>query len=209
MGDRAVPRRERGPGEGGRSHRADRAADAARRARAPDFGVRKDEYCSDLQRVWYLLGEGESGPPEDVVAAWNAIWASMDAGADVLRPGVQGHEVDAAARASLVAAGYEEPKYAFGHQVGRAVHDGGTSLAPLWDRYGDAPRGVIEEGNVFTLEYGAPVKGAATSGSRKTCGHRGRHRVAEHASARALARRLSERAFHGDGGRCSAFSRVG
>ena len=34
-----------------------------------------------------------------------------------------------------------------------------TSLAPLWDRYGDAPRGVIEEGNVFTLEYGAPVEG--------------------------------------------------
>jgi Xaa-Pro aminopeptidase len=124
-----------------------------------DFGVRKDEYCSDLQRVWYLLAEGESGPPEDVVTAWNTIWASMDAGAEVLRPGVQGHEVDAAARASLVAAGYEEPKYAFGHQVGRAVHDGGTSLAPLWDRYGDAPRGVIEEGNVFTLEYGAPVEG--------------------------------------------------
>ena len=32
-------------------------------------------------------------------------------------------------------------------------------LAPLWDRYGDAPRGLVEEGHVYTLEYGAPVPG--------------------------------------------------
>src|SRR5262245_29364491 len=67
-----------------------------------DFGVQKDSYCSDLQRMWYLLDDGESEPPPEVVAAWDAIWASMDAGAAVLRPGAQGHEVDAAARASLV-----------------------------------------------------------------------------------------------------------
>jgi Xaa-Pro aminopeptidase len=124
-----------------------------------DFGVQKLEYCSDLQRVWYLLDEGESAPPKDVVAAWEAVWASMDAGAAVLRPGVPGHEVDAAARASLVSAGFEEPKYALGHQLGRAAHDGGTLLAPLWDRYGDAPLGLVEEGHVYTLEYGAPVDG--------------------------------------------------
>jgi Xaa-Pro aminopeptidase len=124
-----------------------------------DFGVEKDNYCSDLQRMWYLLDEGEGEPPPDVVAAWDAIWASMDAGAAVLRPGVQGHEVDAAARASLVGAGYEEPMHALGHQLGRAVHDGGTLLAPLWDRYGDAPRGPVEEGQVYTLEYGASIPG--------------------------------------------------
>jgi Xaa-Pro aminopeptidase len=124
-----------------------------------DFGVQKDEYCSDLQRMWYLLDKDESEPPAEVEGAWNAIWASMDAGAAVLRPGVAGHEVDAAARASLVAAGYDEPKHAFGHQLGRAVHDGGALLAPLWDRYGDAPRGLVEEGHVYTLEYGAPVPG--------------------------------------------------
>ena len=124
-----------------------------------DFGVEKDEYCSDLQRVWYLLDEGESEPPADVLKVWTDVWASVDAGAAVLRPGVAGHEVDAAARASLVANGYEEPKYALGHQLGRSAHDGGTVLAPLWDRYGDAPRGPVEEGHVYTLEYGAPVPG--------------------------------------------------
>jgi Xaa-Pro aminopeptidase len=43
--------------------------------------------------------------------------------------------------------------------VGRAAHDGGTVLGPRWDRYGDAPLGLVEEGHVYTLEYGAPVPG--------------------------------------------------
>jgi Xaa-Pro aminopeptidase len=122
-----------------------------------DFGVEKDEYCSDLQRVWYLLDEGESEPPADVRTAWDAVWAAVDAGAAVLRPGAIGHEVDAAARARLVSAGFPEPKYALGHQLGRSAHDGGTILGPRWDRYGAAPLGPVEEGNVFTLEYGAAV----------------------------------------------------
>jgi Xaa-Pro aminopeptidase len=124
-----------------------------------DFGVEKDGYCSDLQRVWYLLDDGESEPPEDVLTAWRAVWAAVDAGAAVLRPGMAGHEVDAAARATLISHGYDEPKYALGHQLGRSAHDGGTLLGPRWDRYGDAPLGLVEEGNVYTLEYGAPVPG--------------------------------------------------
>jgi Xaa-Pro dipeptidase len=124
-----------------------------------DFGVSRADYCSDLQRVWYLLDEGETSAPQDVVTAWNALWASVDAGVAVLRPGLAGWEIDAAARASLVAAGYPEPMYALGHQLGRSAHDGGTVLAPTWDRYGAAPLGVVEEGNVFTLEYGTAVAG--------------------------------------------------
>jgi Xaa-Pro aminopeptidase len=124
-----------------------------------DFGVSKNGYCSDLQRVWYLLGEGESEPPEDVRRAWDALWAAVDAGAAVLRPGISGWEVDAAARTTLVAAGYPEPMYALGHQLGRTAHDGGTLLGPRWDRYGSAPLGLIEEGNVFTLEFGTGVPG--------------------------------------------------
>jgi Xaa-Pro aminopeptidase len=124
-----------------------------------DFGVEQDGYCSDLQRVWYLLDEGESEPPDDVGTAWRALWAALDAGADALRPGAVGHEVDAAARTSLVSAGFPEPMYALGHQLGRSAHDGGTLLGPRWDRYGDAPRGTVEEGNVYTLEFGAAVAG--------------------------------------------------
>jgi Xaa-Pro aminopeptidase len=124
-----------------------------------DFGVSLAGYCSDLQRVWYFLDEGETSAPDDVRSAWDALWASVDAGADALRPGTAGWEVDAAARASLVAAGYPEPMHALGHQLGRAAHDGGTTLAPRWDRYGASPFGLVEAGNVFTLEYGTAVPG--------------------------------------------------
>jgi Xaa-Pro aminopeptidase len=124
-----------------------------------DFGVSENEYCSDLQRVWYFLDDGETAPPAEVVQAWDALWASVDAGVATLRPGAVGWEVDAAARASLVAAGFPEPMYSLGHQLGRTAHDGGTLLAPRWDRYGSAPLGIVEEGNVFTLEYGTAVPG--------------------------------------------------
>ena len=124
-----------------------------------DFGVSRDDYCSDLQRMWYFLDEGESAAPEDVRHAFDAVWAAMDAGVDVLRPGAAGWEVDAAARAALVGAGYPEPMHALGHQLGRSAHDGGTTLGPRWDRYGKSPFGIIEEGNVFTVEYGAAVPG--------------------------------------------------
>jgi Xaa-Pro aminopeptidase len=124
-----------------------------------DFGVTRAEYTSDLQRVWYFLGDGETEPPSEVRRAWDTLWASVDAGIAALRPGVQGWEVGAAAHAVLVEAGYPEPMHALGHQLGRAAHDGGTTLAPRWDRYGTAPFGLVEEGNVFTVEYGAPVAG--------------------------------------------------
>ena len=124
-----------------------------------DFGVCRKDYCSDLQRVWYLLDEGESEAPEDVRRAWDALWSAVDAGAAALCPGIAGWEVDAAARSALVAAGHPEPMYALGHQLGRTAHDGGTLLGPRWDRYGSAPLGLVDEGNVFTLEFGTAVSG--------------------------------------------------
>ncbi len=124
-----------------------------------DFGVSSADYCSDLQRVWYILDDGESSAPDDVIEAWNALWAAIDTGVAKLEPGAVGWEVDAAARESLVTAGYPEPKFALGHQVGRSAHDGGTVLAPRWDRYGAAPGGVVEEGNIFALEYGIAAPG--------------------------------------------------
>ncbi len=123
-----------------------------------DFGVSRDDYTSDLQRVWYLA-DGEAGIPAEVASAWEALWAAVDAGVAALKPGAVGSDVDAAARESLLAAGFPEPMYALGHQLGRAAHDGGTLLGPRWDRYGTAPLGIVEEGNVFTLEFGTAVPG--------------------------------------------------
>jgi Xaa-Pro aminopeptidase len=122
-----------------------------------DFGVKRDGFCSDLQRMWYFLDKGERRAPEDVQRAWDACWAAVNAGAERLRPGAIGWEVDAAARAALTEAGYPEHQHALGHQLGRAAHDGAVLLGPRWDRYGQSPFGVIEAGNVFTLELGVVV----------------------------------------------------
>lgn len=123
-----------------------------------DFGVKRDGFCSDLQRMWYFLEKGERRAPDDVQRAWDACWAALEAGAAHLRPGAIGWEVDAAARATLVAAGFPEYQHALGHQVGRMAHDGGVLLGPRWDRYGQAPLGAVEPGNVFTLELGTFVR---------------------------------------------------
>ncbi len=124
-----------------------------------DFGVKRDGFCSDLQRVWYALDKGERHAPDDVRRAWEAGWAALDAGAAMLKPGVAGWEVDAAARETLVKAGYPEYQHALGHHVGRVAHDGSTLLGPRWDRYGQSPFGLVEVGNVFTLELGTAVPG--------------------------------------------------
>lgn len=124
-----------------------------------DFGVKQDNYCSDIQRMWYFPETGQNTVPDDIKRAWDACWGAIDAGAALLKPGAVGWEVDAAARQSLTAAGYPEYKHALGHGLGRVAHDGATLLGPRWDRYGNTPMGIVEAGNVFTLELGTLVPG--------------------------------------------------
>jgi Xaa-Pro aminopeptidase len=124
-----------------------------------DFGVSRSGFVSDLQRVWYLLEEGETKIPADVQRAWDAVTAALEAGRAALKPGAKGWEVDAAARSTLVDAGYAEYLHAFGHHIGRTAHDGATVLGPRWERYGDAVERVTEAGNVFAIELGVAVPG--------------------------------------------------
>jgi Xaa-Pro aminopeptidase len=119
-----------------------------------DFGVRVGDYCSDLQRAWYVTEPGESRVPASVERAFRAIREAISRAAEVLRPGVEGWRVDDAARRSLVAAGYPEYRHATGHQVGRAAHDGGAVLGPRWERYGRTPFYPVEPSSVFALELG-------------------------------------------------------
>jgi Xaa-Pro aminopeptidase len=118
-----------------------------------DLGVIKDGYASDVQRCWYV---GEP-VPDEVRRALDAVNAAIDAGAALLRPGSIGHEVDAAARRTIVERGYPEYRHALGHQVGRMAHDGGALLGPAWDRYGQSPFMPARVGEVYTLELGVTV----------------------------------------------------
>jgi Xaa-Pro aminopeptidase len=123
-----------------------------------DLGVKRDGYCSDLQRMWYVHKPGEATLPESVRRAWSTVVRAIEAGAATLKPGVRGWEVDAAARKVITDAGYPEFKHGFGHGLGRAVHDGGTLLGPRWEKYGRTPEGIVEPGNVFTLELGVATE---------------------------------------------------
>lgn len=117
-----------------------------------DFGVCEDDYCSDIQRVVYMLREGEKKAPDPVRRGFDVVRESIEAAFNVLRPGVMGKEVDDAARAVIVSRGFPKFMRATGHQLGRPAHDGGGILDPLWERHGDLPLRPIEPGQVYTIE---------------------------------------------------------
>lgn len=119
-----------------------------------DFGIKQAGYCSDLQRMWYVLRAGETEPPAHLAHAFAAIAKTIQEAAKLLRPGIRGWEVDSLAREVITNEGYPEYQHGLGHQVGRAVHDGGTGLLPRWERYGDTPYGTVEENQVYTIELG-------------------------------------------------------
>ena len=124
-----------------------------------DFGVKLDGYCSDIQRLGYLLAPGETAAPPAVQHAFATEVAAIDAAVAALRPGARGIDVDAAARAVVTGAGYESYLYATGHHLGRNAHDGGGVLGPAWERYGESPFRSVEVGHVYTLEPGLMAAG--------------------------------------------------
>ncbi len=128
-----------------------------------DFGILYKGYCSDLQRTWYVLKDGETEAPEPVQRGFNVIRDAIQMVADKLKPGVLGCEMDDIARGYVIEQGYEEYPHGLGHQVGRKVHDGGGGLLPRWERYGKTPFMRVEENQVYTIEPRVPVEGYGVS----------------------------------------------
>ena len=124
-----------------------------------DFGIKYNGYCSDLQRTWYVLKEGETDAPEEVLRGFNVIRDSIQMAAKELKPGKLGWEIDDIARSYIKSQGYDEYPHGLGHQVGRVAHDGGAMLGPRWERYGNIPYIPIEKGNVFTIEPRLTIEG--------------------------------------------------
>jgi Xaa-Pro aminopeptidase len=122
-----------------------------------DFGVRYQEYCSDIQRLVYVLRQGETEPPPEVQRAFLTIRTAIETSREAMKPGATGNSIDVIAREILIDAGYPEYPHALGHQLGRVAHDGGALLGPLWEKYGDDPRKMLEAGQIFTIEPGMPV----------------------------------------------------
>ncbi len=117
-----------------------------------DFGVTFEDYVSDMQRTWYVLREGETEAPENVLRGFETIKKSIRLAAGECKPGKEGRELDKIARDYIVSQGYDEYPHALGHQFGRAAHDGTTLLCPEWERYGERPYMKLEKNQVYTIE---------------------------------------------------------
>lgn len=128
-----------------------------------DFGIKYKGYCSDLQRTWYVLRDGETKAPAEVQKGFEVIRDAIQKVADAIKPGVTGVEMDDIARNYITQQGYPEYPHGLGHQVGREVHDGGAGLFPRWERYGNTPYMKLEERQVFTIEPRLPVEGYGVS----------------------------------------------
>ncbi len=129
-----------------------------------DFGVRYENYCSDIQRLIYFKRPKEKQPPTELIDAFDTVNEIITRAAKLCQPGKRGHEIDALARQILGDYGYPEYQHALGHQLGQNVHDGGAILGPKWARYGNTPEIPLEEGNVFTLELELNLPGIGCVG---------------------------------------------
>jgi Xaa-Pro aminopeptidase len=124
-----------------------------------DFGVKVDGYCSDMQRTFYILDDGETAAPPDVQKGFDTIVKAVHDAFAAIRPGRQGHEIDRIARTVVTAAGFDEFPHGLGHQVGRFSHDGTALLGPPWEKYAQKPFQILEENMVFTIEPRLTVAG--------------------------------------------------
>jgi Xaa-Pro aminopeptidase len=124
-----------------------------------DFGVKQNDYCSDIQRMVYLLRPGEISPPAEVTHGFKTITDAIQKAVAAMKPGVSGLAIDQITRSTVTSAGYPEYMYATGHHLGRTVHDGAGILGPMWERYGETPTYLLQPGNVYTVEPGLMVPG--------------------------------------------------
>lgn len=137
-----------GKGDGHFGHRGTRIEDGD--FVRLDFGVRKEGYCSDIQRNYFA---GTGAVPREVKRMFDTAVDANEAALSVLKPGVPGYRVDAVARSLIVKRGFPDYKHALGHVLGRSTHEIGPLLGPRWkERYGSQGEKVVAKDMVFTIE---------------------------------------------------------
>ncbi len=112
-----------------------------------DWGAQKDGYASDCTRT---LATGELDPRDREV--YELVRTAQEAALAAVRPGPEGREVDAVARAIIDDAGHAEHfGHGLGHGVGLDVHE-----EPRLSKQGET---ALAAGHVVTVEPGVYVPG--------------------------------------------------
>jgi Xaa-Pro aminopeptidase len=106
-----------------------------------DFGCIVDGYRSDMTRTLFV-----GDVPDEVRRHHDAVREAQAAAIEALRPGVDGRDVDAIARARIAADGVEPYGHGLGHGIGLETHE-----APGIRRSVSV---ALEPGMVFSVEPG-------------------------------------------------------
>ncbi|MCP4570307.1 MAG: aminopeptidase P family protein, partial [FCB group bacterium] len=80
-----------------------------------DFGVRWQDYCSDIQRLLYIKHYDETKPPDKLLQAFDLIKQIITDSAARTVVGATGCEIDTLARKALRDHGHPEYHHALGH----------------------------------------------------------------------------------------------
>ena len=119
-----------------------------------DFGVKAvfedgEILYTDMQRMGYLLKEGETVAPKKVQKVFDTLVHSISSGISAMKPGVRGYKVDEIVRGEIREAYDRDYPHATGHPVGHEVHGAGALISMKGSKR--AHLKLIETG-VYTLE---------------------------------------------------------
>jgi Xaa-Pro aminopeptidase len=135
---------------GARPHAVPRAQTIAKDVLVTiDWGALHEGYCSDCTRT-YATGEAISEQAREV---YELVRRAQEEGLAAVRPGLNGRELDAVARAVVEAGGHGKHfGHGLGHGVGMDIHEG-----PRLGR--DGTLEPLVTGNVVTIEPGVYLPG--------------------------------------------------
>ncbi|NLE20073.1 MAG: aminopeptidase P family protein [Clostridiales bacterium] len=114
-----------------------------------DFGLRLDGFASDNQRSYYVLGDGETAPPQEVRDAFFAVQEAIRKAVVAAGPGVHTTVPLDAANAVFERLGFPNVR-GLGHELGTFAHEGGMRMGSAFE--GTELDMRLEEGMTFTME---------------------------------------------------------
>ncbi|MFH1505444.1 MAG: M24 family metallopeptidase [archaeon] len=138
-----------------------------------DFGVKLyfpdgTHFCSDIQRMGYVLRDGETQASEEAQIVFNVLYRTISHGIEVMKPGAKGHEIDQMVRdfirEELREHGIKLPpkfkdlvyNHATGHPLGEESHNPGAKLG-LYDKELGTQHLTIQPHGVYTIEPRIPI----------------------------------------------------